>query len=51
MAKLRLLVAGALFGALYFLTRRRLAPVILLHWQFDLISLGLAPIALALLVK
>lgn len=43
-------VAGLLFGALYLLTRQRLTAPIFLHWQTDLISLGLAPILLAVLI-
>jgi hypothetical protein len=44
-------VAGALFGALYYLTRQRLVALILIHWQSNVISLGLAPILLTLLVR
>ena len=44
-------VAGLLFGALYLLTRQRLAVLIFIHWQSNLISLGLAPILLAVFIK
>jgi len=44
-------VAGLLFGGLYFLTRQRLTALIFLHWQFDVISLGVAPILLAMFIR
>jgi membrane protease YdiL (CAAX protease family) len=44
-------VAGALFGALYYLTRQRLVALIFIHWQSNVISLGLAPILLSLFVR
>lgn len=44
-------VAGLIYGALYFLTRQRLTALIFVHWQSDLISLGLVPILLAILFK
>lgn len=44
-------VAGLLFGALNLLTRQRLFALVLLHWQFDVISLGIAPILLSMFIK
>lgn len=44
-------IAGLLFGALYLLTRQRLAAPIFIHWQSNVISLGLAPILLAIFIK
>lgn len=44
-------VAGLLFGAVYLLTRQRLAVLIFIHWQSNLISLGLVPILLAMFIK
>lgn len=44
-------VAGLLFGVIYFLTRQRLTALVFLHWQFDVISLGIAPILLAIIIK
>ena len=44
-------VAGLIYGALYFLTRQRLTALIFVHWQSNVISLGLAPILLAILIK
>ncbi|HEX8731793.1 MAG TPA: CPBP family intramembrane glutamic endopeptidase [Ktedonobacterales bacterium] len=44
-------VAGLLFAALYLLTRQRLFALIVLHWQFDVISLGVAPILLAAFIR
>ncbi len=44
-------IAGVLFGALYLMLRQRLTALIVLHWQANLISLGIAPILLKLLIK
>lgn len=44
-------VAGLLFGVMYFLTRQRLTALIFLHWQFDVVSLGVAPILLATFIR
>lgn len=44
-------VAGLLFGVIYFLTRQRLTALIFLHWQFDVVSLGVAPILLAMFIR
>jgi membrane protease YdiL (CAAX protease family) len=44
-------VAGLLFGVIYFLTRQRLTALVFIHWQFDVISLGIAPILLAMFIK
>ena len=44
-------VAGLLFGALYRLTHQRLAALVFIHWQSNVISLGIVPLLLALLIK
>lgn len=45
------LLAGLVFGVLYRITHQRLLPLMLIHWQVDLISLGLVPLLLALVLK
>jgi len=36
-------LAGLVFGILYLLTKQRLLSLVILHWQMDFISLGIAP--------
>lgn len=45
------LIAGILFGVLYRFTRQRLLTLVVLHWQVNLISLGVLPILLASVLK
>ncbi len=48
---LSMVLAGVAFGIFYFATRQRLLPLILLHWQFDMLTLGLAPLMLMMILK
>ncbi len=41
-------IPGVLLGILYLLTRQRLLPLILIHWQADLITLGAVPLLLTM---
>lgn len=43
--------AGLLFAILYHVTRQRLLPLVVIHWQTNVISLGLVPIFLAAFVR
>jgi membrane protease YdiL (CAAX protease family) len=44
-----MMMLGAAYGIFYFAARQRLLPLILVHWQADFVSLGLAPLLLALM--
>ncbi|GCE24227.1 CPBP family intramembrane glutamic endopeptidase [Dictyobacter kobayashii] len=44
-------VTGIIFGGLYLLNKQRLSILILIHWQSDLISLGLLPLLMAHFIK
>jgi uncharacterized protein len=44
-------IPGVLLGILYLLTRQRLLPLILIHWQADLITLGVVPLLLTMFFR
>lgn len=41
---------GIIFGLLYLVVRQRLFSLVFLHWQSDLISLGIAPLLLTMFI-
>lgn len=43
-----MVMVGVAYGIFYFAARQRLLPLMLVHWQADFVSLGLAPLLLSL---
>jgi CAAX protease family protein len=44
-----MVMVGVAYGIFYFVARQRLLPLMLVHWQADFVSLGLAPLLLSLM--